>query len=67
MHLCRKKISEVNEMTSLLHLKTANRNWPHKAKSKTGHSQNAFHRGQYANISKAANVSPGVVLQIQEA
>lgn len=40
-------------MTSLLHLEDCKQ--PHKAKSKTGYSQNAFHRGQYANYSPAAN------------
>lgn len=40
--------------------------WLHKAKEKTGYSQNAFHRGQYANISTAANGSSRVVLQIHE-
>jgi len=38
----------------------------HKAKSKAGYSQNAFHRGQYANFSSAANGSLRVVVQIQE-
>lgn len=31
--------------------------WPHKAKLKTGYSQNAFQRGQRANFSRAANGS----------
>lgn len=43
-----------------------NQHWPHKAKPTTRYSQNAFHRGQYANFSKAANGSSGVVFQIQE-
>lgn len=40
--------------------------WLHKAKSKAGYSQNAFHRGQYANFSTAANGSSAAMLQIQE-
>lgn len=39
--------------------------WPHKAKSKTRYSQNAFHRGQYANFSTAANDSSGAPFQMK--
>lgn len=39
--------------------------WPHKAKSKTRYSQNAFHRGQYANFSTTANDSSGGLFQIK--
>lgn len=39
--------------------------WPHKAKSKTRYSQNAFHRGQYANFSTTANDSSGAPFQIK--
>lgn len=39
--------------------------WPHKAKSKKRYSQNAFHRGQYANFSTPANDSSVAPFQIK--
>lgn len=53
-------------MTSLLHLKTENSTGPIRPSQRQNISQNAFHRGQYANFSTAANGSSGFVLQIQE-
>lgn len=64
MFLCRKK-KDGSLHDDLIATEDHKQHWPHKAKSKTGYSQNAFHRGQYANFSIAANGSSGVVLQIQ--